>query len=48
VWRDDAQDGGRGALFAQAAVESLYASGWSPEDRSAAEPRPAARPGSFA
>jgi DNA-binding transcriptional LysR family regulator len=44
VWRD----GGRGALFAQAAVESLCAGGWSREDRAAAGPRPAARPGSFA
>jgi DNA-binding transcriptional LysR family regulator len=48
VWRDGAQDGGRGALFAQAAVESLCGAGWSREERAAAGPRPAPRPGSFA
>jgi hypothetical protein len=45
VWRD----GGRGALFAQAAVEALRAGGaWVREDRTATEPQHAPRPGSFA
>jgi hypothetical protein len=49
VWRA----GGRGALFARAAVEALRGDGaWRPEDeddRAPTEPTPAAaRPGSFA
>lgn len=45
VWRD----GGRGALFAQAAVEALRAGGaWDREDRPPTEVSHNARPGSFA
>jgi DNA-binding transcriptional LysR family regulator len=44
VWRE----GGRGALFAPAAVEALCAGGWSREDRAAPVAHHAPRPGSFA